>query len=210
MTMTFNSLQEEILTYLNRTDSDTQNQVANFISESQADLASESKNLGYVIYVKSNFTKSVPAYPKPSRWRRNLSFNFGTGPQNNTRNQVYLRSYEYIRSFWTDDTQESTPQYYSDYGYNNFLVAPTPDQDYPFELAYLQQITPIDVNNQTNWFTDIEPTLLLYKCLIKATLFLKNDERIAVWQKYVDDRLHFINSLDDQRIIDRGGNIRAN
>jgi hypothetical protein len=207
--MTYDSLVAEIKSYLDRTDASTTDRIPDFISQAEQRIARESKNLGIETYVVGTFIPSVSVYPKPARWRRNLSLNFGTGTPANTRNQLYLRKYEYLRQYWPDSTLTGTPKYYSDYGYNNFLIAPTPDSAYPFEYCYLQLPEPITSTNQTNWLTNYAPDVLLYACLLEAVPFLKNDERIPVWEKYYDRALSSLEAQNEMRLEDRASNARS-
>lgn len=209
MIMTYNSLINEIQDYANRTDAGFINEIPNFIYQAQQKLCRESKNIGFEEYVVGNFTNGVSVYPKPGRWRRNITFNYGTGNLNNTRNQVYLRKYEFVRAYWPDSTQLGLPLYYCDYGFNNFLIAPTPNANYPFEYSYLELPSILSINNQTNWLTNYAPDVLLYGCLLQAMPFLKDDERIPIWKDQYKEGLDSINSQDDQRLLDRTSNVTA-
>lgn len=193
----------QIMTYLKRTDVETFYQQLNFLSQAEQRICRESKNIGLETYVSSTFTPGVSVIPKPGRWRRNITFNFGTGADNNIRNQLYFRNYEYIRLFWPDPTVTGVPQYYSDYGYYNLIIAPTPDQAYPFEYAYLQLPAQLSTSNQTNWLTDYAPDVLFYAILLEAVPFLKNDERIPVWENAYARGLASLNNQDDLRKADR-------
>lgn len=207
--MTYNSLVNEVLSYLNRTDAATTARIPDFISQAEQRICRESKNIGLEMYVTGNFTAGNAVLQKPGRWRRNLSINFGTGATFDVRNQLYLRSYEFIRNYWPDDTVTGTPLYYSDYGYNHIVVCPTPALAYPFEWAFLQLPEQITLLNQTNWITDYAPDVLLYATLLEAIPFLKDDERIPVWQKMYERGLASLNGQDDQRLLDRSSNRQA-
>lgn len=209
MAMTYTSLTNQVLSYLNRSDQDTINQIPNFINQAEQRICRESKTIGIESYVTGTFTAGLNVLPKPGRWRRTLSFNYGSGINQNTVNQLYLRSYEYLRNYWPKDLEQAPPLYYADYGYNNFLIAPTPDQDYPFELSYLQLPAPLSIQNQANWLTVFAPDVLLYATLLEAIPYLKDDERIPVWQSMYDRGLSSLNLQDDQRVLDRASNRSA-
>lgn len=113
------------------------------------------------------------------------------------------RSLEYCRAYWPDPRQLSDPRYYADYDYYHFLVTPTPRLPAPFEIGYYQLPPLLDVTNQTNWLTDIAPTLLRYKVLLEAAPFLKNDERIAVWEQRYGQAAQAITGQDLDKIQDR-------
>lgn len=209
MTMTYNSLIEQVLAYMDRTDQDVRDEVPNFISQAEQRIARESKNIGLEQYVVSNFIVGQPVYQKPARWRRSLTMNYGVGETNDTRVQMYLRRYDYIRAYWPDPTVRGKPLYYADYGYSNFIVCPTPDDTYPFEFGYLELPEPLSESNQTNWLTNYAPDVLLYATLLEAMPYLKDDDRIPVWQMKYKEGLDSLNIQDDQRLEDRATNARA-
>lgn len=210
MTMTYNSLTAQVLAYMDRTDQDVVDQVPNFISQAEQRIARESKNIGLEQYVVGNFIVGEPVYQKPARWKRTLTLNYGVGATNDTRVQMYLRKYEYIRAYTKNPvTETGAPLYYADYGYSNFIVCPTPDATYPFELGYLELPEPLSSANQTNWLTNYAPDVLLYATLLEAMPYLKDDDRIQVWQMMYDRGLQSLNSQDDQRLQDRASNAEA-
>jgi len=209
MTMTYSSLFNQVLSYLDRTDIDTTNQVANFIFQAQQRIARDTKTLGLEVYATGLLTPGVAVYAKPANWRRNITFNVGTGSTNNARSPVLLRSYEFLINYWPNRTLTATPLYYCDYGYSNYLLAPTPDAAYPFEFSFLELPTPITPLNQTNWLTNFAPDVLLYATLLEATPYLKDDERLGMWEDQYKKRIDSLNGQDDQRVYDRQSNRSA-
>lgn len=125
------------------------------------------------------------------------------GTADNFRNPILPRSYEFLRSYWPDDSQTGDPKFYADYNYQNFIVAPTPVRAMPFELLYWELPALLDDDNQTNWLTEYAPNLLLYATLLEATPYLKNDERIPVWQQFYDRAAQAISGEDLRKILDR-------
>jgi hypothetical protein len=119
------------------------------------------------------------------------------------RQPVFLRTYEYLRQYWTDPAEEGVPQYYADYNYSNWLIAPTPDDDYDFEVVYYERVQPLDSSNQTNWFTTYAPQAMLYGSLLQAMPFLKNDERLPMWRAEYDLIINTLKAENTQRIGDR-------
>ena len=116
---------------------------------------------------------------------------------------MFPRSYEYIRNYWQNDTETDQPKFYADYNYNNWLFGPTPDLAYPFEAIYYELPPLLSTTNQTNWLTEYAPQMLLYATLLEATPFLKNDERIQIWQGMYADSKNAINQEDLRKIVDR-------
>jgi hypothetical protein len=99
------------------------------------------------------------------------------------------------------------PKFYADYDYTHWLVAPTPAAAYDFEVLYYERVQPLDSSNQTNWFTIYAPQALLYGSLLQAMPFLKNDERMGMWQQQYDLIINTLKAEDVQRIADRQANV---
>lgn len=210
MVMTYNSLVNNITQYLNTTNAETIAQIPNFIDLTHQEICREFVNLGYEQYANGAFIEGAQdggaVLPKPARWRRNISFSYGTGTGNNTVNFLELRSYEYVRTYAFDASALAPPLFYADYGFYHWLVGPTPDSNYPFQIAYLEMPVPININNQTNWLTNNAPDALLWGSLCKAILFLKDDERIPMWEPRYEKARQALDIQDKANFVDRSSN----
>lgn len=207
-TTTFTTLLEDLRRYLERgftleSDQLVYEQLPRLVNLAERRIARELKVQGLINVLTGTFQAGLAVYPKPDRWRTTVSFNFGSGDQNNEYTQLFPRDYEYVRSYWPDRTQTDVPIFYADYDYNNWIISPTPDAAYPFEVLVYQILPLLDESNQTNWLTEYAPQVLLYACLLEATPFLKNDERIAVWQQMYDRAAQSLNGEDLSKILDR-------
>jgi radical SAM superfamily enzyme YgiQ (UPF0313 family) len=207
-TMTFETLQQDVRRYLERgatlaSDAVVYEQIPRLINLAERRIARELKVEGFINVVSGTLTSGQSVYPKPDRWRDTVSFNIGVGSTNDERKTLFTRVYEYLRSYWPNATLTDQPLFYSDYDYSHWLVAPTPDQDYPFEILYYELPPLLDDAVQSNWITEYAPQLLLYATLVEATPFLKNDERIPVWQNMYDRAAAMLNGEDLGKILDR-------
>jgi len=207
-TMTFESLQQDVRRYLERgatlaSDAVVYEQIPRLINLAERRIARELKIQGFINVVTGTLSTGQSVYPKPDRWRDTVSFNIGTGSTQNERKFLFTRDYEYARTYWPNALDTDQPLFYSDYDYDHWLVSPTPDQDYPFEILYYELPPLLDDSVQTNWVTEYAPQLLLYGTLVEATPFLKNDERIQVWQNMYDRAAAMLNGEDLGKILDR-------
>ena len=214
MVMTYNSLVLQIQAETERTDSNATgtgfvNQIPNFIAFAQQRMCRDSKSLLLEQYVIGTFTVDNPVIPKPGRWRRSITMNYGTGPGNFVVNIVQLRSYEFLRLYWPNPTTTAPPLFYSDYGFDHILIAPTPDAAYPFEYGYLELPQPITMANQVNSLTNIAPDVLFAACMVEATQFLKNFGQASFWEQEYQTKLAPFNQQDDLRVIDRTADRKA-
>lgn len=198
--MTYDSLVENIQSYLERTDQATIDKIPLFIMLAEQVIASQIKFLGNMTVQTSTMVQGQNIIDKPARWHKTVSMNITVAGK---RYPVLLRKYEYLREYWPDPAQESVPKFYCDYDYTHWLVAPTPDSAYNFEVLYYERIQPLDSSNQTNWFTIYAPQALLYGSLLQAMPFLKNDERIPMWQAQYDLIMQTLIAEDKLRVADR-------
>jgi hypothetical protein len=206
--MTFTSLKQDVQRYLERGDTLASDpivfeQIPRLINLAERRIARELKIQGFINVVTAQLEIGNPVVTKPDRWRDTVSMFIGTGASNNSRTALYTRSYDYLRSYWPDAAETGQPVFYSDYDYNHWLVAPTPDAEYPIEILYYQLPPLLDEEAQTNWLTENAPEILLYATLLEATPFLKNDERIPVWQNMYDRAAAMLNGEDLAKILDR-------
>lgn len=197
---TYDSLVADISSYLERTDTATLEKIPTFIMLAEQQIALEIKFLGNLTVQESAMITGTPVIDKPARWRKTVSMNVVVA---GSRQPVLLRKLEYLREYWPNATETDTPIYYADYDYTHWLVAPTPDADYSFEVLYYERVQPLDSTNQTNWFTIYAPQALLYGTLLQAMPFIKNDERIPMWKAQYDLVINTLKSEDATRIADR-------
>ena len=198
--MTYDSLVENVQSYLERNDAGTLAKIPLFIMLAEQIIASQIKFLGNLSVNTSTMTIGQATLDKPARWHKTVSMNITVAGQ---RQPVLLRKYEYLREYWPDPTATDVPQFYCDYDYTHWLVAPTPAVAYNFEVLYYERIQPLDSSNQTNWFTTYAPQALLYGSLLQAMPFLKNDTRTPIWQAQYQQIMDTLVAEDKLRIADR-------
>jgi hypothetical protein len=197
--LTYDSLVSTVLQYLERNAPATIEQIPTFITMCEFEIAQQIKTLGQMQVVESTMLAGNPVIPKPARWRKTVSFNVVV---NGSRNPVYLRKYEYIKAYAPDGSATGLPLYYGDYDYDHWIVGPTPNQNYSFEVLFYERLQPLSSENQTNWLTQNAPNAMLFGTLLQAMPFLKNDQRTIFDQKY-QIALQALKVEDITRIGDR-------
>lgn len=199
--MTYTSLLVDLRRYLERgytQDETVYAQLPRLITLAERAIAEKLKILGFQEVVTSDLTAGTSVYAKPDRWRETVSMQAGV-----TRQQIFPRSYEYCRTYWPLETERDVPEFYCDYGYSHWLIVPTPVATIPWEITYYQLPPLLGETVQTNWLTDYAPNALLYRALLEATPFLKNDERIQTWQGMYEEALASMNITDLKKVVDR-------
>lgn len=211
--MTWDSLVRDLINYPQRTtDAVYQAQIPSIISLGEQTLITELKIRGDEKYVTSAFQIDRAVYDKPARWKETISISFGTGSGFNTINPLLERSYEYASMYWPNRAVSNVlnpPEYYSDYGFNHWLISPTPPVAYPFEVAFYELWQPLDATHQTNWLTANAPDLLLYSCLNQAIPFLRDNPQIPIWQAYYKNGKQSYIEENASRVTDRTGTLEG-
>lgn len=212
--LTYDSLTQAVQDYLQRTNSTFIVDIPLFIMFGQRRVCRDLKILGFRNVITEDLIPQAQNLVKPLDWLSTSSFNIGVGVGSNTRVQILQRSYEYCRIYWPNPFLYAQPKYFSDYlespvAYTTFLIVPTPDIAYPYELIYYQIPTLIDADNQTNFMTANYPDILTYATLLETASYLRDDERVGVWLKYYDTAKAALGNEDIKRIYDgyskRGG-----
>lgn len=197
--LTYDSLTSTVLQYLERSDTATVNAIPTFITLAEFEIAEQVKTLGQLQIAESVMTINNPVLQKPARWRKTVSINVSV---NGSKQPVLLRKYEYLKNYWPNASQTSIPLYYADTDWDHWYLAPTPDDDYTFEVLYYERIAPLSSTNQTNWLTQNAPNAMLFGTLLQAMPFLKNDQRQIFQQKYTE-AMQALRAEDIARVGDR-------
>jgi hypothetical protein len=198
--MTYDNLVTDIAQYLERTDAATLAKIPTFIGLTEQKIATQLKILGNLTVQASTFIQGANIIDKPARWHKTVSFNITVAGR---RRPVLLRTYEYLREYWPDPTQEDVPKFFADYDYTHWMIAPTPDAAYNFEILYYERIQPLDSSNQTNWFTIYAPQALLYGSLVEASMFLKNYDKAGAYGQQFEAIMQTMVVENKLRIADR-------
>ena len=107
---------------------------------------------------------------------------------------LLFKHVSFIRDFTPNPATTGTPKYYALFDDNTFMLAPTPDQNYSFELHYKYRPASLTTTSgtDTTWLSDNAPDALLYGTLVEAATFLKIPEEVA---QYEQRFVQAINSL---------------
>jgi hypothetical protein len=208
--MTYNSLVANLLEYAEQSETSNtllQDQIPQIISRAQISLANRLKIQGYRDIVVGSVTPQSRVLIKPTGWRNTITFVLRTNNANSTtfpiRRILRARSFELINLISPDTTSFDTPRYYTDYNLDNWLLGPTPDQAYPFEITMYRLPQMLGPDVQTNYLTEFIPNALLFQCLLYLAPYLNNDNRIPTWTIMLKSELEGLNADEMAKIADR-------
>ena len=198
--MTYNSLLTELQDFGENDSDEFVAELPHVINRAENRLAVEAKGLGFIRSITDDLVERVSYIDKPQRWRETVSFQIGTGSGFDTRVVLLKRSYEFVREYWPNARLTDVPKYYADWDYKHWLIAPTPDLGYPYEILYHERPSPLSTSVQTNWTTLYAPQLLLFACLIETSLYLKRDDRIQAFQAQYTNALQQLELEQAKRV----------
>jgi hypothetical protein len=198
--LTYNSLTDLVLQYLERSDPAVVAFIPTAISLAEFEIAQDIKTLGQMEVVTANMEIGNPVIQKPARWRKTVSMTLTTPTG---KQPVLLRKLEYLNNYWPVVATTGTPLFYADYDYDNWFVAPTPSAAYAFEALCYTRLQPLDSATQTNWLTQNAPNAMLFGTLKQTAPFLKDDVRLALWSGLFDAAMAALKTEDQLRIGDR-------
>lgn len=79
------------------------------------------------------------------------------------------------------------------------ILAPVPDTSYVAEIIYATKLDRLSGSVSTNWILDDHSDVYLYGSLIHSAPFLKDDQRMGVWQSLFEKALAQIAALIERR-----------
>lgn len=198
--LTYDSLTQLVLQYLERSDPAVVAFIPTAITLAEFEIAQDIKTLGQMEVVNANMEIGNPVIQKPARWRKTVSMTVTTPTG---KQPIFLRKLEYLNNYWPDVSVEDTPLFYADYDYDHWFIAPTPDAAYLFEALCYTRLAPLDSANQTNWLTQNAPNAMLFGTLKQTAPFLKDDARLTLWSGLFDAAMAALKTEDQLRVGDR-------
>ena len=91
----------------------------------------------------------------------------------------------FIRSYTPNASTTGTPKYYALFDDDTFILAPTPNSNFSFELHYKFRPNSLTAGSGsgTTWLSTNAPDALLYGSLVEAATFLKIPEEAAQYEQ---------------------------
>lgn len=176
-------------------------QIPQIVLLAETELAADLKILGTELVADTELSPGEAVVAKPSYWRTTTSMTIEVPGRGSVT--LFKRTLEFVKTFWPSRATRGVPRFYAEYNAANFLVAPTPDANYPMQLVYSARIQPLSTETATNWFTTNAPQLLLFSCMRHTSLYLKNLPQATYWKAQYDAALGSMKVEDASLIIDR-------
>jgi hypothetical protein len=224
MAMTYQNLIQDLSTYMLRTDEPFMAKRPDLVQQGVIRVYNNAKDLGFEITTRiDNVVAGISQINIPGNWRETVSIQM-INPDTTDITFLLPRSFEFCKTYWpyyANAGRTAKPKFYAEfpanlnnadlantYGVMRWLITPTLDRIYNFTILYLG-IPLFNEANPVNFLTQRYPNLLLYSCLIEASIFLDNEDKRNKYQMMFDKELETINRMNSDRSADRTV-IRAN
>ena len=203
--MNYATLKSDLQTYMLRTDEPYLAKLPDIIEQGIIRIYNNAKDIGFEITEDFALINNNYIIEKPGNWRETISLSVV-----NAGVITYLlsRTYEYCTTYQPNPAITGTPKFYYDFAnnangtYRSWNVTPATNQNCRVFAVYLG-IPNFDAINNTNFLTQRYPNLLLYSCLMEASLFLNNEESRNKYEMMFGKELETINKMNVDRTTDR-------
>jgi hypothetical protein len=171
----YNTLVSAITQALEDDSQETANYIPTAIGNAEYRLLRETDFTGIDITTVVTATAGNRLVNKPSGYRLGKAVRYTTSAgllQDLKKNTV-----SYAEKYWPfANTSVGNPKYYADYSVSSFLLAPTPDSDYPITVTHVVKPQGVSAGNQTNTYTQWMPDALFHASMSEMADFSRNNE----------------------------------
>jgi len=177
MSFTYDSLKQAIQDYTENSETTFVNNLPIFIRATEERIL---KNVQLNLFMRNQqgtMTANNQYLGAPSDFLAPFSI---TVTVSGKKQFLEFKDLSFIEEFNPDYTVTGVPRYYAQFDVGNFIVAPTPNQDYAVEVQYLFRPASLTsgVGTGTTWLSDNADLAMLYGSLVEAYIFMKGEQDI--------------------------------
>ena len=127
------------------------------------------------------------------------SFSLAVIDSSSNYNYLKLKHPSFIRDYTPAAATTGQPKYYADFDDDTFILAPTPDSNYTFELHYFYRPSSLTSagDSGTTWLSTNAPNALLYGSLTEAMTYLKNYESLPIYEQRFQESIALMKNLGE-------------
>lgn len=115
---------------------------------------------------------------------------------------LLIKDVNFVNQYATDNVATGVPKYYALFDKDNFIVAPTPNQNFTVELHYYYRPASLTAGAEsgTTWLSENAPNALLYGSLYEAYTYMKGEtDVLANYEKRFVESLTRLKDLAEAR-----------
>jgi hypothetical protein len=200
MSFTYGQLKQALQDYLETTETTFVNNLPLFIRLSEERILKTvqlnlfRKNVTASATIGNQFLAAPSDFLAP--------FSLSAAGDNNDKAFVEFKDVSFVQDYNPDPTTTGQPRYYAQFDNENFLLAPTPNDDYVMELHYFYRPASLTAgaDSGTTWLSINAELTLFYGAMIEAYIFLKGDpDLMAAYDKRFQESLIGLKMLGEAK-----------
>ena len=197
MTWTLSTLKTAIQDYSETDETSFVNNLANFIETAEERILKSVQLDNFRKNVTGTATTNGQYLGSPSDYLS--SFSLAVIDSSSNYNYLKLKHTSFIRDFTPASSTTGLPKYYAEFDDNTFILAPTPDTNYTFELHYFYRPSSLTSagDSGTTWLSDNAPNALLYGSLVEDMVYLKNYESLPIYEQRFQEAIGLLKNLGE-------------
>jgi hypothetical protein len=175
MSFTYGQLKQALQDYLETTETTFVNNLPLFIRLSEERILKSVQLNLFRKNATANATIGDQFLAAPSDFLAPFSLSYRG--DNNDKAFAEFKDVSFLQEYNPDSTTTGQPRYYAQFDNENFLLAPTPNDDYVMELHYFYRPASLTAGSDsgTTWLSINAELTLFYGAMIEAYIFLKGD-----------------------------------
>ena len=194
--MTYDELKTNIASFLNR--SDLTNQLDFFIDATEAELNRRLRNKDMV--KRATATADGQYLSLPTDWLEAINVQIDS----NDFSPLFQQSIESMDVYRKSKGNATGQPVYFALVDNTIELAPTPDSSYTLQLTYYGSIDALSDTNTTNFISTSYPDAYLYGALKHASIFLMEDDRVALFSSQFEKAIEEISMEQEKAEFGKG------
>jgi hypothetical protein len=186
MSFTYAQLKQAIQDYTENDESTFVTNLPVFIRNAEEKILKLVQLTDFRKNAVGNLTSSNPYLNCPSDFLAPFSLSFTAS---GSKTFLDYKDVNFVQEFAPAPGTTGTPKYYAYFDRDNFIIGPTPDNDYAVELHYYYRPASLTslAESGTSWLSENAPLTLLYGSLLEANIFMKGEpDTMASYQQSFD------------------------
>ena len=174
MAFTYATLKTAIQDYMENDETTFANNLDNFIKNTEEDILKNVELNYYRKNVTGTATSGSQYLGTPSDFLAPFSL---AVINSSVYYYLLLKHPSFMRDYTPNASTTGQPKYYGEFDNDTFILAPTPDDNYTFELHYFYRPTSLTAgaSDGTTYLSNNMPNVMLAGSLLHAATFMKLD-----------------------------------
>lgn len=117
---------------------------------------------------------------------------------------VQFKDVSFVQEYTPDSATVGAPKYYAQFDNGNFILGPSPDDNYQMELHYFYRPASLTAGSDsgTTWLSTNAELTLLYGAILEAYIFLKGDpDLMALYDKRFQESIIGLKMLGEAKQV---------